>query len=65
MGTNFPIDPFLARVSNKGVLRFGTYGGLTTTAPHSLTSALALAPVVIPIMAISWLLRRQMPYDFI
>ena|GEM_PF-5817809 len=35
------------------------------TAPHSLTSALALAPVVIPIMAISWLLCRQMPYDFI
>ena len=31
----------------------------------TLTSALAFAPVVIPVMAISWLLRRQMPHDFI
>lgn len=65
MGTNFPIDPFLARVSNKGSPPVRNLWGLTMTAPHSLTSALALAPVVIPIMAISWLLCRQMPYDFI
>ena len=31
----------------------------------TLTSALAFAPVVIPVMAITWLLCRQMPYDFI